>query len=101
MNNGYLVRTYGLTTSGYNKILKDQNGACAICGRTDLKLNVDHNHVNGRVRSLLCFHCNTILGHAYDSVKILKNALVYMEKHSEIDSDDDIEKFMEKLKLCG
>lgn len=95
--------SYGITSIDYNQLLKDQNNSCAICGKPPekIKLAVDHNHVNGRVRGLLCFHCNTILGHAYDSVKILKSALDYIAKHSRIDEDWDVDILKRKLEDCG
>lgn len=44
------------------KLSDTQNACCAICTRpeTDFKkrLAVDHNHKSGRIRGLLCFHCN-------------------------------------------
>lgn len=100
MEQSRLIRIYGIGLSEYNKLLREQNNCCAICGKPT-KLAVDHNHVNGRVRGLLCFHCNTILGHAYDSIYILKKAADYMEKHSRIDSDDDPKILVEKLKDLG
>lgn len=94
---------YGISPADYNKLLKEQNNSCAICGKPPekVRLAVDHNHANRRVRGLLCFHCNTILGHAYDSVKIIKNALDYITKHSEIDSDWDLDSLKGKLEACG
>jgi hypothetical protein len=51
---------YGLTPAGYDELLASQGGVCAICGRPRGKnrLAVDHDHVTGRVRGLLCIRCN-------------------------------------------
>jgi Recombination endonuclease VII len=53
---------YGITLDQYQSLLDKQNGGCAICGKTPEQerknLAVDHNHVTGEVRGLLCFHCN-------------------------------------------
>ncbi len=43
--------------------LIDKHGdKCAICSRprTDFKnkLSVDHSHITGKIRGLLCFYCN-------------------------------------------
>ena len=47
-------REYGLSVTGYQKLLAQQNGVCAICREPDRDLCVDHDHRTGRVRSLLC-----------------------------------------------
>lgn len=44
------------------KMADSQENKCAICKRHETsfkrRLSVDHNHATGRVRGLLCFHCN-------------------------------------------
>ena len=78
-----LKKVYGITEDDYNKMYITQNGKCAICGihQNNLKrrLSVDHDHINGRVRGLLCHHCNTILGMAKDDSEILESALIYLK----------------------
>lgn len=39
-----------------------QRGACATCGASGRKLVVDHDHVTGLVRGLLCRSCNSTEG---------------------------------------
>jgi len=61
------LEIYGLTEETYMKLLADQNGGCAICGKTEgnkrrKRLAVDHDHESGIVRGLLCTTCNTRLG---------------------------------------
>lgn len=50
----------------YNKMFNEQSGCCAMCGKhqSELKrrLDVDHNHISGKTRGLLCFPCNTGIG---------------------------------------
>jgi len=66
-------RTYGITADDYDALLTFQRGVCAICGRAPKgkRLAVDHNHVTGKVRGLLCpdreHGCNyAILGNIRD-----------------------------------
>lgn len=61
-----LQRRYGITAEEYDALLSAQGGRCAMCKRPHRgrgRLAVDHDHATGRVRGLLCFHCNTMLGH--------------------------------------
>lgn len=56
---------YGLTEEEYDVMLAAQGGGCAMCGktcRTGRQLAVDHDHLSGRVRGLLCVTCNQALG---------------------------------------
>ena len=45
-------------------VIEQQNGVCALCGgnRTECILEVDHDHITGGVRGLLCKLCNLGLG---------------------------------------
>lgn len=47
------------------KLSDAQEGCCAVCGRPESdfsrRLAVDHSHVSGKVRGLLCFVCNKFL----------------------------------------
>jgi hypothetical protein len=92
-------REYGLHPSGYNQMLVEQNKACAICKKPvepNKKLNVDHCHKSQKVRGLLCFKCNTILGLANDDPSILTNAISYLNKH--YDPGYDVAAMAEKYK---
>lgn len=80
-------RLYGITVEQFNARLSEQGGVCAICRRpeSDLgssgrlrPLSVDHDHVTGAVRGLLCNRCNGMLGYARDSVETLKGAIAYL-----------------------
>lgn len=75
-----LQREYGISLAQYNKVLKYQGGACAICrsppGRT--RLSVDHCHRTGLLRGLLCHRCNRAIGHFQDSAEKLERAAHYL-----------------------
>jgi len=55
-----LRRTYGLKLEQYEAILAAQGGVCGWCGRPPGRraLVVDHDHVTGEIRGLLCDPCN-------------------------------------------
>src|SRR5690606_16165725 len=75
------LKEYGLTPDDYDKMFRDQDGACATCGLvSDRSLDVDHCHETGRVRGLLCNNCNRALGHAKDDPKVLRRMAEYLER---------------------
>lgn len=72
---------YGISVSDYYEILKVQDGRCAIClmvPKTQLSLDIDHDHATGKVRGLLCSVCNTGLGSMRDSIQALQRAIEYL-----------------------
>jgi hypothetical protein len=60
----HLLRQYAMTSADYDRLFEEQRGVCAICGRPPKNnlLAVDHDHITGRVRGLLCAPCNRHLG---------------------------------------
>ena len=77
-----LHNKYGMSLEDYYLLLDKQERKCAICGKTDGKINlaIDHNHETGVVRGLLCRKCNTGLGFFLDSTNLLQKAKEYLEK---------------------
>lgn len=59
------------------KELKASITQCVICGSEE-KLVVDHDHLTGKVRGLLCNHCNRGLGHFRDDPMLLEFAAQYL-----------------------
>lgn len=74
-----LKRKYGITLDEYNDMLEKQNGVCAICGQAKNEtLAVDHDHKTGKIRGLLCGHCNHVVGFAKDNIDILDKTILYL-----------------------
>jgi hypothetical protein len=82
-----LMANYGLTTDDFEAMLEVQSYACAICDLqedklrddgTPFPLSVDHCHVTGRIRGLLCHRCNTALGLFRDDPALLSRAIEYL-----------------------
>lgn len=60
------------------ELLADMVGnACEIC-QSQAELEVDHDHVTGRYRGLLCGRCNRALGLLGDSPELLARAALYL-----------------------
>jgi len=75
------LRLYGITLDEYEERLAAQGGVCARCGQEpgQLRLAVDHCHVTGAVRGLLCGSCNTYLGRLEANVDRLVDDLRYLQ----------------------
>jgi Recombination endonuclease VII len=58
-----LYHKYGIAEADYNDMFDRQRGVCAICKQPPNKraLHVDHDHVTGQIRGLLCTRCNNSL----------------------------------------
>lgn len=81
IRNCNLVKRYGITFEQYQQMLIFQNHKCAICDAPNddkYTFAVDHCHITGKVRGLLCSHCNTALGQLKDSVDIAIKAASYL-----------------------
>ena len=74
---------YGMTPEQIERLTFLQDGKCAICGtdspggRYD-QWAVDHCHVTGSVRGLLCTACNAGLGQFKDDALLLQKAIRYL-----------------------
>jgi hypothetical protein len=85
VRNTDLQQRYGITLDDYHTLLAKQQGKCAICGKAETPLKVDHNHQTGKVRGLLCHLCNAMIGCAREEIAILASAAAYLyaEAHPE------------------
>lgn len=85
------VRLRNISVDDYNKMHEEQNGLCAICQKENTqksrkegdicRLAIDHCHITGHVRALLCGSCNKGLGHFKDDIDLLLTAVTYLESH--------------------
>ncbi len=79
---------YGITPKQYFELLASQGGCCAICGQPESakhnktqkiqKLAVDHCHVTGKVRGLLCQDCNRGIAKFHEDISRLEGAIKYL-----------------------
>jgi hypothetical protein len=84
---------HGMSEDDYWRLFDAQGGACAICGREDVRLVIDHDHgccpagnvVAPRwrncgkcVRGLLCYSCNHLLGALETSAPLVGRALDFL-----------------------
>jgi hypothetical protein len=87
------LRKYGLTPEQYDDMRVTQHYKCALCGvheedapkgrakTSATALHIDHCHTTGKVRSLLCYNCNNMLGKAKDNEQTLEKAIDYLKEH--------------------
>lgn len=79
-------RTFGISSEDYRELLRRQGGRCKICGAEDSGnkrqhvFSVDHDHVTGEIRGLLCVHCNHGLGAFFDDTDRLRSAIKYLSE---------------------
>ncbi len=72
---------HGLSQEDFEAYGEFINWRCDICSRSIMyKVYIDHDHKTGIVRGFLCFHCNVGIGHFYDSISLLKNAIDYLSE---------------------
>ena len=79
----HLKRTYGISLADFNRMVLSQGNKCACCGTNEPggrfdQWCVDHDHVTGKVRELLCKDCNIILGLVEDSPEHLQRLINYI-----------------------
>ena len=75
-----IYNKYGLGKEGYEQLLKDQDNKCACCSVVMRKPVIDHNHISGKVRGLLCSRCNTGIGQLGDTLEGLLQAVEYLQR---------------------
>ena len=85
-------KTYGINVDTYLLMIKEQGNICVLCEK-EFESNfkavgkvypcIDHCHITGKVRKLLCTNCNTALGLVRENKKTLFNMIKYIIQHNE------------------
>lgn len=80
----HLRRRFGMSVEEYDSLCSRQGNRCAICGSEEdgnckKRLTVDHDHVTGKVRGLLCDRCNRAIGLLRDDPTVLRKAMIYLK----------------------
>jgi hypothetical protein len=92
------LRQFGLTVEQFAALLAKQGGMCAICrGPQQVRKGeitqfaLDHNHMSGRPRGLLCGRCNRVLGSVNEDEALLQAMISYLRRWNtprEVQEDD-------------
>lgn len=81
----YVAREYGIPGEDYDRLAELQGGRCWICQQMprERRLAVDHDHVTGKVRGLLCAGqeqgCNWNFRKALGDVEMARRIVEYAE----------------------
>lgn len=79
---------YGITRDDFREAWYRQGGKCAICHQPERTarnhlLSIDHDHLTGRFRGLLCSHCNRAIGLFQDDPEVIDAAARYVRETRE------------------
>lgn len=77
------IGMYGVSYPEWLQMKESCDNRCEICRQpadNDTELAIDHCHVSGRVRGLLCRACNNRL--AFVESDWIEQAMAYLERHS-------------------
>ena len=75
-----IFKTYGITEEQYKEL---DNGSCFICERVwsdTVNPCVDHDHVSGKVRGLLCRYCNRYRVGRFRDPDIVQRIVDYLRR---------------------
>lgn len=90
----YFKRKFGVSLDVVTSMLSSQNGLCANLGCSKAislgdvegktRAVVDHCHVTGKVRALMCVRYNSLLGHIENNSALIPGLMDYLNKHSSV-----------------
>jgi hypothetical protein len=101
---------YHITEEDYQKMFEAQNGVCKICGNPPYEhaknkmskvLHIDHDHVTGKIRGLLCSRCNGALGWYEKCSEEIKSYLNENNGKEEYKQEEQIDRPVEIGPGCG
>lgn len=84
----HLKKKYKIDLEIFNQMFDEQQGLCKTCSvpleifvdiSSRNRACVDHDHSTGKVRGLLCNHCNRALGLIEDNLETLKKMQEYLQ----------------------
>jgi len=79
-------RYCGVTREQADSMSAAQGGLCAICRKAPdgkgncARLHVDHDHLTGKIRGMLCHRCNRALGFTREDPTVLRAMADYLER---------------------
>ncbi len=81
----HMYKSYSLTVEEYEALFQAQGGRCAVCRKEPgeqggKRLSVDHDHVTGRNRGLICQACNIAIGIVSERPEVLRAMAEYIER---------------------
>jgi len=73
---------YGITKADWDAMFERQGRVCGICTSSVSKPSwaTDHCHETGKVRGILCYRCNTMLGYI-ENEDLMLLASYYLRRH--------------------
>ena len=79
---GRIKRVYGVDELVITQMIVLQQGLCAICGKelVPKDQHIDHDHISGEVRGVLCRTCNLGIGLLGDTLEVAERAVQYLKK---------------------
>ena len=82
-----ILRNYGKSLDWFETTIASQGNCCPCCGVKYVmgangadRAVVDHCHVTGQLRGIICSTCNVALGYAKENALRLRNLACYVEK---------------------
>jgi hypothetical protein len=72
-----LTQRYGIGEDDVRALIDRQGGSCPVCRKAQATA-VDHDHVTGVIRGILCADCNSGMGQLRDDSWVLRRAVEYL-----------------------